>query len=71
MVDLLNRVSAYDLQYCFEQWKICMQQCIGGGGESMLKGIAINLYDFENKPDFPLFYSHTSQDNTLITYDLL
>jgi hypothetical protein len=39
-VDLLNRVSADDLQHCFEQWKICMLLCIDGGwGESMLKGI--------------------------------
>jgi hypothetical protein len=38
LVDLLNRVSADDLQHCFEEWKICMQQCIGRG-ESMLKGM--------------------------------
>jgi hypothetical protein len=50
MADLLNRVSADDLQHCFEQWKICMQQCIDG--ESTLKGIAINLQDFKNKPKF-------------------
>jgi hypothetical protein len=25
-VDLLNRISADDLQHCFEQWKIRMQQ---------------------------------------------
>jgi hypothetical protein len=27
--DLLNRVSADDLQHSFEQWKIRMQRCIG------------------------------------------
>jgi hypothetical protein len=32
-VDLLNRISADDLQHCFEQWKIRMQQWTGGGGE--------------------------------------
>jgi hypothetical protein len=32
-VDLLNRVSADDLQHCFEQWKIRMQRCIDKGGE--------------------------------------
>jgi hypothetical protein len=42
-VDLLNRVSADDQQHCFEQWKFRMQRCIEGGGESTLKGIAINL----------------------------
>jgi hypothetical protein len=31
--DLLNRVSADDLQHYFEQRKICMQWCIDGGGE--------------------------------------
>jgi hypothetical protein len=30
MVDLLNRLSTDDLQHCFEQWKIRMQQCIDG-----------------------------------------
>jgi hypothetical protein len=30
--DLLNRMSADDLQHCFEQQKICMQRCIDGGG---------------------------------------
>jgi hypothetical protein len=30
-VDLCNRVSDDDLQHCFEQWKIHMQQCIDGG----------------------------------------
>jgi hypothetical protein len=43
MVELLNRVSADDLQHCFEQWKICMQWYVDGWGESMLKGMAINL----------------------------
>jgi hypothetical protein len=40
--DLLNRVSAVALQHCFEQWKIHMQWCIGGG-ECTLKAIEINL----------------------------
>jgi hypothetical protein len=31
--ELLNRVTADDLQHCFEQWKACMQQCIDRGGE--------------------------------------
>jgi hypothetical protein len=39
MVVLLNRVSADDLQHCFQQWKFCMQQYIDGVGGSMLKGI--------------------------------
>jgi hypothetical protein len=29
--DLLNRVSADDLQHYFEKWKSCMQQCTDGG----------------------------------------
>jgi hypothetical protein len=33
MADLLNWVSADDLQHWFEQWKICMQRCIDKGGE--------------------------------------
>jgi hypothetical protein len=37
-MDLLNRVSADDLQHCFEQWKIRMQRCV-----ESLKEIAINL----------------------------
>jgi hypothetical protein len=48
MADLLNRVAADDLLHCFEQWKIRVQRCIYGG-ESTLKGIEINLYDFENR----------------------
>jgi hypothetical protein len=42
MADLLNRVSADDLQHCFEQWKIRMQWCIDlrGGG---VKAIEIDL----------------------------
>jgi hypothetical protein len=32
-VDLLNRVSADDMQHCFEKWKICMQWCIDMRGE--------------------------------------
>jgi hypothetical protein len=30
MTDLLNRVSADDLQHCFEQWKLYIQQCTEG-----------------------------------------
>jgi hypothetical protein len=41
--DLPHRVSADDLQHCFEQWKICMQWCTDGGGGSTLKGIEISL----------------------------
>jgi hypothetical protein len=37
-VDLLNRVSADDLQHCFEQWKIRVQQCIDGGGRVHWRG---------------------------------
>jgi hypothetical protein len=33
MADLLNRVSADDLQHCLEQRKIRMQRWMGGGGE--------------------------------------
>jgi hypothetical protein len=32
LADLLNRVSADDLQHCFEPRKIRMQRCIDGGG---------------------------------------
>jgi hypothetical protein len=35
--DLVDRVSAVDLQHFFEQQNICMQWCTDGG-ESMLKG---------------------------------
>jgi hypothetical protein len=49
--DLLNRVSADDLQHCFEQRKIRMQQCIDRG-ESMLKGIEI-LTRTKNEPENP------------------
>jgi histone-lysine N-methyltransferase SETMAR len=31
--ELLNRVTADDLQHCFEQWKARMQRCIDRGGE--------------------------------------
>jgi hypothetical protein len=31
-VKLLNRVSAVDLQHCFEKWNIRMQRCVDGGG---------------------------------------
>jgi hypothetical protein len=62
---LLNRVSADDLQHCFGQWKIRMQRCIDGGrGETTLKGIAINLEDFENKPDFSHQYQFLSTPHT-------
>jgi hypothetical protein len=30
--DLLNKVTADDLQHCFELWNIRMQRCIDGGG---------------------------------------
>jgi hypothetical protein len=33
MANLLKKVSADDLQHCFEQWKICMQWCVDRGGE--------------------------------------
>jgi hypothetical protein len=56
MADLLSKVSDNDPQHCFEQWKIHMQRYIDGG-EGMVKRVAINLYDFENKPDF----SHQSR----------
>jgi hypothetical protein len=62
-VDLLNRVSADDLQHCFEQWKIHVQWCIDRG-KSMLKEIEINLEDFENKLDF----SHVLLFNTCTSY---
>jgi hypothetical protein len=38
MVDLLNRVSADDLQNCVDQWKIRMQPCVVGGGEYLEGG---------------------------------
>jgi hypothetical protein len=47
----LSRVSADELHNCFEGWKIRMQRYIDQG-ESTLKGITINLKDFENNPDF-------------------
>jgi hypothetical protein len=42
MADMLYRVSADDLHNCFEEYKMCRQQCLDGGG-GMLKGIEINL----------------------------
>jgi hypothetical protein len=32
-VELMNKLSEDDLQYCFKQWKICMEQCRDRGGE--------------------------------------
>jgi hypothetical protein len=40
MVDLLNRLSADDLQHCFAQWKIHMECCMDGE-ENTFKGIEI------------------------------
>jgi hypothetical protein len=51
IADLLNRVSADGLQHCCEQWVIRMLRCMHSV-ETMLKGVEINLYDFEIKPDF-------------------
>jgi hypothetical protein len=39
VADLLNRVSADDLQHCFEQWKIRVQRCIDKGGEYIERNI--------------------------------
>jgi hypothetical protein len=33
IADLMYRVSVDDLQHCFEQWRIHMQQCIDREGK--------------------------------------
>jgi hypothetical protein len=49
-LDLLNRVSADDLQNCSEQWEIHMQ-CIDWAWE-YAEGDKLIYQDSENKPNF-------------------
>jgi hypothetical protein len=31
--EIMKKLSEKDLQHCFQQWKICMEQCRGQGGD--------------------------------------
>jgi hypothetical protein len=37
----VNKLSEVDLNHCFQQWKICMEQCRGWGGEHIEGDISI------------------------------
>lgn len=37
MTELLKSPTADDMKDCFEQWKMCIQQCIDRNGEYYIK----------------------------------
>ena len=40
-MELMNKLSEDDLQHCFQQWKIRMQQCTDQGAEYSEDDISI------------------------------
>ena len=61
VTELTTKLWEDDLQYCFQQWKILMQQCRDQGGEySEGDNISIAKFWIKNVlTSFRLFYSYT------------